>query len=86
MTQVTAKNVAIICPTKNQPTKVLRLLESIVHLDEMPQQIIIADGGHNLKPCVNSICCATQSYLSLLPRNRANNAKKSCTCVFRQEH
>ena len=50
MTQVTAKNVAIICPTKNQPTKVLRLLESIVHLDEMPQQIIIADGGRNLKP------------------------------------
>ena len=47
MTPITEKNVAIICPTKNQPDKVLRLV-GIVQLDEKPYQVIIADGGHNL--------------------------------------
>ena len=48
----TAKNIAIVCPTKNQPNKVVRLLTSIAALHEKPQQIIVADGGHNLKPVI----------------------------------
>ena len=49
MTPITAQNVAIVCPTKNQPDKVLRLLGSITQLDERPHQVIIADCGHNLE-------------------------------------
>ena len=52
MTLITAKDVAIVCPTKNQPKKVVRLLTSIAALIEKPDQIIVADGGHNLKPVV----------------------------------
>lgn len=52
MTDITASSVAIICPTKNQPEKVRRLLRCIAALDEKPGQVIIADGGHNLKPIV----------------------------------
>jgi glycosyltransferase involved in cell wall biosynthesis len=52
MTLFTAKNIAIVCPTKNQPIKVVRLLTSIAALHEKPQQIIVADGGHNLKPVI----------------------------------
>ena len=53
MTCFTSKNVAIICPTKDQPLKVARLLNSICELKEKPCQIIIADGGKNLQPVIN---------------------------------
>ena len=79
MTRITAQNVAIICPTKNQPDKVLRLLESIVQLDEKPHQLIIADGGHNLKPILtafiqrlNLTCLYCPEAGQILQRNYAH--------------
>jgi glycosyltransferase involved in cell wall biosynthesis len=79
MTLITAQNVAIICPTKNQPDKVLRLLESIVQLDEKPHQVIIADGGHNLKPILtafierlNLTCLYCPEAGQILQRNYAH--------------
>lgn len=47
-----AKNLAIICPTKDRPKKVRRLLASIAASTIQPGQVMIADGGHNLKPVV----------------------------------
>lgn len=47
---ITEDQVAVICPTKDQPQKVERLLDSICNLKSAPNQIIVADGGHNLKP------------------------------------
>ena len=79
MTAITAQNVAIICPTKNQPDKVLRLLESIVQLDEKPHQVIIADGGHNMEPILtkfteqlNLICLYCPKAGQILQRNYAH--------------
>ena len=79
MTPITARNVAIICPTKNQPDKVVRLLESIVQLSEKPHQVIIADGGHNLKPILNTfiqqlnlICLYCPIAGQILQRNYAH--------------
>ena len=79
MTPITAQNVAIICPTKNQPDKVLRLLESIVQLDEKPHQLIIADGGHNLEPILtafieqlNLTCLYCPEAGQILQRNYAH--------------
>ena len=53
MTYFTSKNVAIVCPTKDQPLKVTRLLNSLCDLNEKPYQIIIADGGKDLQPVIN---------------------------------
>ena len=79
MTPITGRNVAIICPTKNQPEKVLRLLESIAQLNEKPHQVIIADGGHNLKPIttaftadLNLICLYCPEAGQILQRNHAH--------------
>ena len=79
MTAITTQNVAIICPTKNQPEKVLRLLESIVQLDEKPHQVIIADGGHNLAQItatftaeLNLICLYCPEPGQILQRNYAH--------------
>ncbi|MDC1120355.1 glycosyltransferase family A protein [Alphaproteobacteria bacterium] len=79
MTPITAQNVAIICPTKNQPEKVLRLLKSVSRLDEKPHQVIIADGGHNLKPVttaftaeLNLICLYCPEAGQILQRNHAH--------------
>ena len=79
MTQITEQNVAIICPTKNRPDKVLRLLESIVQLDEKPHQTIIADGGHNLEPILtafieqlNLTCLYCPEAGQILQRNYAH--------------
>ena len=49
---VTLDEVAIICPTKNQPQKILRLLESLKSCGIKLTQIIIADGGNNLIPLI----------------------------------
>lgn len=79
MTPITLQNVAIICPTKNQPYKVLRLLNSIVQLDEKPHQVIIADGGHNLEPILtafieqlNLTCLYCPEAGQILQRNHAH--------------
>jgi len=52
MKRIKALNVAVLCPTKDNPEKVRRLLKCLAALTEKPGQIIIADGGHNLKPMV----------------------------------
>ncbi len=74
------KDVAIICPTKNQPTKVLKLLESIQLSSVIPAQIIIADGGKNLKPVLkrlekvlNIYCLYCPVGGQILQRNLALN-------------
>ena len=79
MTPITAQNVAIICPTKNQPDKVLRLLGSIAQLKEKPYQVIIADCAHNLKPILtvfaqqlNLICLYCPESGQILQRNHAH--------------
>ena len=79
MTPITAQNVAIVCPTKNQPDKVLRLLGSITQLDERPHQVIIADGGHNLETILtafskrlNLICLYCPEVGQILQRNHAH--------------
>ena len=79
MSPITAQNVAIICPTKDQPEKVLRLLESIAQLEEKPQQVIIADGGQNLKSVttafsaqLNLICLYCPEAGQVLQRNHAH--------------
>lgn len=46
---ISAKSLAIICPTKDRPEKVRRLLESVSKNTVKPGQVLIADGGHNLK-------------------------------------
>lgn len=79
MKPITEQNVAIICPTKNQPSKVRRLLQSITQLDKKPHQVIIADGGHNLKPVIsafseqlNLICLYCPESGQVLQRNYAH--------------
>lgn len=47
---VTADQLAVICPTKDQPRKVERLLDCLMASEIKPAQVLIADGGHNLKP------------------------------------
>ena len=76
---ITAQNVAIICPTKNRPDKVMRLFNSITQLYQRPYQVIIADGGHNLKPTVNAlsnelnlICLYCPKAGQILQRNYAH--------------
>jgi len=58
MTRIKATNVAVICPTKNNPANIARLLKCLAALTEKPGQIIIADGGHNLKPLVKKFAGA----------------------------
>ena len=45
-------NIAIICPTKNQPEKVQRLLGCVKNLIHKPGQVIIADADHNLSKII----------------------------------
>jgi len=49
---INAAQIAIICATKDRPDKIRNLLESVARLESQPGQILIADGGHNLKPLV----------------------------------
>ncbi len=79
MTLITAQHIAIVCPTKNQPDKVLRLLKSINKLNEKPSQVIIADGGCNIKPIttaftkeLNLICLYCPEAGQILQRNHAH--------------
>lgn len=75
---ITEDQVAVICPTKDQPQKVRRLLHNICNLKSAPGQIIIADGGHNLKPLVdqfakslNLTCLYCPEPGQVLQRNHA---------------
>ena len=75
---ITEDQVAIICPTKDQPQKVERLLLNICNLKSMPGQVIIADGGQNLKPLVdqfakslNLTCLHCPEPGQVLQRNHA---------------
>lgn len=79
MKQIKAANVAVICPTKNNPSKVTRLLRCIAELTEKPGQVIIADGGHNVKPRVkefagsmNLLCLYCPESGQILQRNYAH--------------
>lgn len=76
--KLTPKDVAIICPTKNQPEKVLRLLDSVANLKVRPHQMIIADGGHSLKgrldrysTDLNLTCLYSPEPGQILQRNHA---------------
>ena len=52
--KISAHQVAIICPTKDRPENVTRLLSCIANLDEKPGQILVADGGCNLNAITES--------------------------------
>ena len=52
MTDLNFSNIAIICPTKNRPQKVKRLLNCLQNCTDKPGQVIIADGGHNLNDLI----------------------------------
>lgn len=76
---ITPDQVAIICPTKDQPQKVTRLLGCIARSEVKPAQVIIADGGHNLEFMVkafdqhlNAICLYCPEAGQILQRNYAH--------------
>ena len=46
------KDIAIICATKNQPDNIVRMLDSIVESKTKIGQILISDGGKNLKKVI----------------------------------
>ena len=50
---ITPDQLAVICPTKDQPEKVERLMKCFVQSNVKPAQIIIADGGKNLKAIID---------------------------------
>jgi len=49
---ITSRQVAVICATKDRPEKVASLLKSVAGLTVKPGQVLIADGGHNLRSLV----------------------------------
>jgi glycosyltransferase involved in cell wall biosynthesis len=55
LTAITPDQVAIICPTKDQPQKVKKLLVCIEQSEVKPAQVLIADGGHNLEFMVREL-------------------------------
>ncbi len=55
LTAITPEQIAIICPTKDQPKKVIRLLGCIARSEVKPAQVLIADGGHNLEFIVKAL-------------------------------
>ncbi|MGU9962173.1 MAG: glycosyltransferase family 2 protein [Candidatus Puniceispirillales bacterium WSBS_2018_MAG_OTU23] len=76
---ITADEIAIICPTKDRPDKVVRLLGCIVASQLKPAQVLIADGGHNLKPItkpfedrLNITCLYCPEAGQVLQRNFAH--------------
>lgn len=71
--------VAVICPTKDQPDKVKRLLTCLAQSSIKPGQVLIADGGHNLKPVIkefenslNLACLYCPEAGQVLQRNYAH--------------
>ncbi len=76
---ITIDQVAIICPTKDRPDKVTQLLNSIAKSTVHPAQVLIADGGHNLKPItkafedrLNITCLYCPEAGQVLQRNFAH--------------
>jgi len=76
---ISPQQIAVICPTKDQPEKVKRLLGSLAASKIKPGQIIIADGGHNLKPVVEQFqnrlkvtCLYCPEPGQILQRNHAH--------------
>ena len=45
MEPITNREIAIVCPTKDRPEKISRLLSSLEQQTELPGQIIISDAG-----------------------------------------
>ena len=79
LTAITPDQVAIICPTKDQPQKVTRLLGCIARSEVKPAKVLIADGGHNLKFMVkafdqhlNVTCLYCPEAGQILQRNFAH--------------
>ena len=71
--------VAVICPTKDQPDKVKRLLTCLAQSSKKPGQVLIADGGHNLKSVIkdfeislNLMCLYCPEPGQILQRNYAH--------------
>lgn len=58
---ITPDQIAVICPTKDQPEKVKRLLTCLAASTIKPGQVLIADGGHNLRPVIK----VYKDYLNL---------------------
>ncbi len=76
---ITPEQIAIICPTKDRPGKVKRMLKSIVESTVHPGQVLIADGGHNLAPItktfediLNITCLYCPEPGQILQRNFAH--------------
>lgn len=76
---VKPNQIAVICPTKDRPEKIKRLLKCLVKSSIKPGQILIADGGHNLKPVVeefreflNLTCLYCPEAGQILQRNYAH--------------
>ena len=79
VTKINASSVAIVCPTKDQPIKIERLLTCIQNLNVKPAQVLIANGGNNLKTIVsgfkknmNVICLNCPEVGQILQRNYAH--------------
>ena len=76
---ITPDQLAVICPSKDQPNKIKRLLECFVRSNVKPAQIIIADGGGNLKSIIdpftkllNCVCLDCPEAGQILQRNYAH--------------
>ena len=76
---ITPDQLAVISPSKNQPEKVRRLLECFVRSNVKPAQIIIANGGGNLRSIVgpftqllNCMCLDCPEAGQILQRNFAH--------------
>ena len=62
LTAITPEQIAIICPTKDQPKKVIRLLGCIARSEVKPAQVLIADGGHNLEFIVKALDAVIKTH------------------------
>ena len=85
---INAAQIAIICATKDRPDKIRNLLESVARLESQPGQILIADGGHNLKPLVkefagriNVSCLYCPEPGQILQRNYAHSMLHQDICL-----
>lgn len=77
---INARQIAIICATKDRPDKIRNMLERVASLETQPGQILIADGGHNLEQLVkefagriNVSCIYCPEPGQILQRNYAHS-------------
>ncbi len=68
-TEFTMADLAVICPTKDRPDKLARLLDNLSQLPEKPFQVLVADGGdgENLKPVVKKFAKELNIHHLLCP-------------------